>query len=483
MFTKIAACYIRVSTDDQLEYSPDSQISKIKEYAQRNGYDIPDEYIFVDEGISGRKAEKRPEFMKMIGIAKQKPKPFDAILLWKFSRFARSREDSIVYKSMLRKQYNIDVISVSENIGDDKMSILVEALIEAMDEFYSVNLAEEVTRGMTQRVMKGLPICPPAFGYNIKEKNYYVNEQEAPIVLEIFTRYAEGDGMRTIAMDLGIRGIRTRQGKMPENRWIEFILNNPVYIGKLRWSQNGVKAVSKRDYFNENVITIDGVHEAIIPMELWEKVQKRLKAEKQLYSKNAKKEQPIPHMLKGLVKCSACGGTLAINGYSSKGKVPCLRCCNYNRGRCHTANGVLSTKLENSVIEGLRQAIGSNTFTISPERKKVETNTPDYDRLIVLEERRMERSKQAYLNEIDTLEQYAENKKEIEARIAELTSLKEAATVPTNYSVLKERAMDVLDFLTRDDVSPEAKNEALRTIIDKIIYDKANNTVALYFYD
>jgi DNA invertase Pin-like site-specific DNA recombinase len=481
---KIAACYIRVSTDDQLEYSPDSQISKIKEFAQRNGYELPDEYVFVEnEGISGRKAEKRPQFMKMIGIAKQSPKPFDAILVWKFSRFARSREDSIVYKSMLRKQHNIDVISVSENIGDDKMSILVEALIEAMDEFYSVNLAEEVTRGMTQRVMKGLPICPPAFGYNIKDKNYYPNEQEAPIVLEIFTRYANGEGMLNIARDLGKRGIRTRQGKMPDNRFIEFMLNNPLYIGRLRWSQNGVRAVSKRDYFNENIIIIDGHHEAIIPMELWEKVQARLRSERQTYAKHAKKGQPIPHMLKGLVRCSDCGGTIAIVGYSSKNKVPCLRCCNYNRGRCHTANGILSTTLENAVIEGLKQAIGSNSFTIAPERRKIETNTPDYDRLIALEERRMERSKQAYLAEIDTIEQYAQNKKEIEARIAELESLKNAAVVPTNYSALKERTIDVVDFLQRDDVTPEAKNEALRTIIDKIVFDKANNSVALYFYD
>lgn len=483
MLTKIAACYIRVSTDDQLEYSPDSQISKIKEYALKNGYVIPDEYIFVDEGISGRKAEKRPEFMKMIGTAKQKPKPFDAILLWKFSRFARSREDSIVYKSMLRKQYNIDVISVSENIGDDKMSILVEALIEAMDEFYSVNLAEEVTRGMTQRVMKGLPICAPAFGYNIKDKNYYPNEQEAPIVLEIFTRYAEGDGMRNIAIDLGRRGIRTRHENAPDNRFIEFMLNNPLYIGRLRWSQNGVRAVSKRDYSNENVIIIDGHHEAIISDELWEKVQERLRSEKQMYSKNAKKGQPIPHMLKGLVKCSSCGGTLAIRGRSKKGNVPVLGCCNYSSGRCHTSNGILLPLLEGAVIEGLRQAIGSNSFTISPERRKVETNTPDYDRLIALEERRMERSKQAYLAEIDTLEQYAQNKKEIEAKIAELESLKNAATVPTNYTALTQRAMDVLEFLTKDDVTPEAKNEALRTIIDKIVFDKANNSVALYFYD
>ena len=99
---KTAAAYIRVSTEDQIEYSPASQLEKIREYAKRNGYMLPEEFIFADEGISGRNTAKRPEFNRMIGTAKQKPKPFDAILLWKFSRFARNREDSIVYKSMLR---------------------------------------------------------------------------------------------------------------------------------------------------------------------------------------------------------------------------------------------------------------------------------------------------------------------------------------------------------------------------------------------
>ena len=96
---KIAACYIRVSTDDQLEYSPDSQLEKIREFAKRNDMILPEEYVFLeDEGVSGRKASKRKEFQKMIAIAKKTPKPFDVILVWKFSRFARNREDSIVYK-------------------------------------------------------------------------------------------------------------------------------------------------------------------------------------------------------------------------------------------------------------------------------------------------------------------------------------------------------------------------------------------------
>lgn len=152
---KIGAAYIRVSTEDQTEYSPDSQLKAIMNYAQRNNIYLAEQYIFEDDGISGRSTGKREAFNKMIALAKNKPKPFDVILVWKFSRFARNREDSIVYKSMLRKQCGIDVVSISESIGDDKMSVLFEAMIEAMDEYYSINLAEEVKRGMTEKAKRG----------------------------------------------------------------------------------------------------------------------------------------------------------------------------------------------------------------------------------------------------------------------------------------------------------------------------------------
>lgn len=98
-----AAAYIRVSTKDQTELSPDSQIRLVRDYAKAHGMILPEEYIFRDDGLSGRKAEKRPAFMRMIAAAKEKPRPFDVILLWKYSRFARNQEESIVYKSLLKR--------------------------------------------------------------------------------------------------------------------------------------------------------------------------------------------------------------------------------------------------------------------------------------------------------------------------------------------------------------------------------------------
>ena len=147
---KTAAAYIRVSTEDQIEYSPESQRKKLLEYAASHQLLLPEELVFTDEGISGRSAAKRPGFQKMISMAKQTPRPFDLILVWKFSRFARSRQDSIFYKSLLRRDCGIEVISITEQLSSDPTSILVEALLEAMDEYYSCLLYTSRPPGLPQ---------------------------------------------------------------------------------------------------------------------------------------------------------------------------------------------------------------------------------------------------------------------------------------------------------------------------------------------
>ena len=135
MSSKVAALYIRVSTEDQTELSPDAQKRLLLDYAQKNDMIVSGDFIFT-ESVSGRHAQKRPEFRKMIALAKQPSHPIDVILVWKFSRFARNQEESIVYKSMLKKD-NVDVISVSEPLIEGPFGSLIERIIEWMDESVS----------------------------------------------------------------------------------------------------------------------------------------------------------------------------------------------------------------------------------------------------------------------------------------------------------------------------------------------------------
>lgn len=269
------AAYIRVSTEDQLEYSPDSQIRKIREYAENHDISLPDNYIYLDEGISGRSAAKRPEFMRMIGTAKISPKPFDLILVWKFSRFARNRQDSILYKSMLRKEYNIDVVSVTEQLSKDPTSILIEALLEAMDEYYSINLAEEVRRGMNEKFLKGGVVSIPPFGYRMGDTIFVPDEKTARYIPFIFTSYLEGMSIKQIAEQLNEMGVCTRRGKTFEGRSIRYILSNPVYTGRFRRQMHHR---NKRDRFleGEDVILTEAAHIPLVDDALFIAVQKKL---------------------------------------------------------------------------------------------------------------------------------------------------------------------------------------------------------------
>ena len=486
---KIGAAYIRVSDERQDEYSPDSQLKKIRESAAKDGYMIPDEYVFYDDGISGRSAKKRGDFNRMIAMAKEKTHPFDRIYVWKFSRFARNQEESMVYKNLLRKR-DVSVISVSEPIPEGHFGTLIERIIEWMDEFYSINLGVEVTRGMTEKASRGEPNCPPPFGYYMKDKKYYPDEQSgaADIVREVFQRYADGEGMREIAVKLAQKGVRTKHGGVPENRWVDYMLQNPVYIGMIRWSLDGARSVSKRDFKNDNIMVVPGHHTPIISSELWYAVQERLTEQKKMYPAYAKKSQPVEYMLKGLVRCSACGSTLAVSGVTSgKNKTRSLQCCNYSRGACQTSHSITLTKIEAAFIQGLEETIRTDNFTIVPRQtqKNKSAEAPDYDKLIALEERRLQRAKEAYLAEIDTIEQYKKNKEEITAKISELNE-KKNGTEPTKIidtAVYATKVSEVLEIIKREDVTPQGKNEALRALIEKVVFEKAKGNLAIYFHE
>jgi DNA invertase Pin-like site-specific DNA recombinase len=484
---RIGSAYVRVSDERQDEYSPDSQLKKIREYAEKEGYIIPDEYVFYDDGISGKSVRKRASFNQMIALAKEKDHPFDRIYVWKFSRFARNQEESMVYKNLLQKK-GVTVKSVSEPIPEGHFGTLIERIIEWMDEFYLVNLGVEVMRGMTEKVSRGEPVVHAPFGYLNADKTYIPDEEggTASIVREIFERYANGEKQREIAVSLGERGVRTKRGNKPENRWIEYILKNPSYIGKIRFTTDGSKAVGNRDFNNENTMIVDGNWQPLISMELWEKVQDMLDTQRKAYPKYAKRQQPIQYMLKGIARCSACGGTMAMSSVvSGKSKTRTMQCCNYSKGTCTTSHSVTVPKIEKAFLQGLEQAVIDRQFTITPTpKKKSELPTVNYDKLIAIEERKLERAKQSYLAEVDTLEQYKENKTEITKRIDDLKAKRDAETYKEiDVNAFAKKVTDIVEFCKREDITEEAKNEALHTIIEKVVYRKAEGNLAIYFHD
>ena len=474
---KIAAAYIRVSTDDQIEYSPDSQVRAIRNYAEKNGYYLPEQYIFMDEGISGRTVGKREGFKQMIALAKSKPKPFEAILVWKYSRFARNREDSVVYKSMLRKQCGIDVVSISESTGDDKMSILFEAMIEAMDEYYSINLSEEVKRGMTEKAKRGGVLGGAPFGYKVENRQYVIIESEAAIVKEAFRDYLAGSGFLTIAKKFNALGVKTHRGGAIENRTIEYWLNNPTYIGKTRWNPTGK---TDRNYNCTDLIISDGTHEPIIDDELWTAVQQKLREDKSRHQKYVRKSHKgMSYWINGVLRCGKCGATL-------------VNCCgfylcgNKAKGTCETNGGVGLKTITKIIIDKFEEILDSDDVCVkfaSSSKVKEDPGISNTLRLlqVKLEEanRKFERVKEAYESGIDTIEEYKQNKQKITKEISELKDLiadeenqnqgEASKKQNQNMAKFKEEIKKVSDILKSDDVSIEEKNSVLKSIVKEIV--------------
>ncbi len=198
----------------------ESQLRECRKYAREHGLTIVEEAVYVDRALEGTNAENRDAFQRMLAAAQRAPRPFDVILVWKFSRFARNREDSAVTKSLLRR-CGVDVISVSEPVDrDSPAGVLTEGMLEVLDEFYSARLAEEVRRGQIETTLDGFSIGGrPAYGYRRPEVpdprgrtdrtgqavlriSLEIEPAEAAVVQRMFDAYAGGAGYTRIAKTL-----------------------------------------------------------------------------------------------------------------------------------------------------------------------------------------------------------------------------------------------------------------------------------------
>ena len=488
METKYGYGYVRVSTDKQEELSPDSQAKLLKDFAHKNGIIISK--IFYELGVSGRKAEKRPEFQKMIAMAKSSDHPVDAILVWKFSRFARNQEESIVYKSLLKKKHNVDVISVSEPLVDGPFGSLIERIIEWMDEYYSVRLSGEVTRGMTEKAKRGGYQARPPLGYRIAERGKppVIVEEEAEIIRIIFQKYAlEGMGMFDIARYLNLYGFKTSHGKEFERRSVEYILENPTYCGMIRWNRtvNETNEIRPKDEW----IIADGQQPAIISKELFDRAAARRNMEYK--PRGSRPSSTYKHWLSGLVKCPVCGRTMIAKKIVNGKRTYCYFVCyGYSKGKCLAKNSISSLKLAPAVLQSLKDVLNNHHLSFRYIQPKPET-APDLSDILLDQLKRidekLDRIKEAYRNGVDSLEEYKENKvlvqnekQLLEKQLAELPA--QDSDSEQAESALLDRVKNVYEIVNSESVDDVTKNEILKSIIEKIVYNKEKDTLEVYYY-
>ena len=313
---KFAVSYLRVSTRGQAErgggadegFSIPAQREANKRKALSMGAMVGKE--FVDRGASAKSAD-RPELQKMLEYVKENAERVDYVIVHKVDRLARNRGDDIDIMRTLR-ECGVQLVSASESIDDTPAGMLLHGIMSSIAEFYSQNLANEVKKGLNEKVKNGgTPSLAPLGYLNIRrmdekgreERTVVLDEQRAPLVKLAFEEYATGQWtVADLADHLAACGLTTRPtprvpsapiSKKPLNK----ILINPYYKGIVTY----------------NGVAYEGAHPALVDADTWQQVQDIL-----LSHVNGERTREHPHFLKGSLFCKNCGSRMIVN-YTKSG--------------------------------------------------------------------------------------------------------------------------------------------------------------------
>lgn len=252
-----------------------------------------------------------------------------------------------------------------------------------------------------------------------------------------------------------------------------------------RWTPGG--GGSKGHYRSavaENVVVTQAHHPAIIDKEIFEKAQQKAAKTRRPYERSGSTKHE--YMLRGLLKCSSCGSNLTMGSVKSG----TLQCYQYAHGRCKESHAITIGKIDKAVIEdiqGLVDGTATDYKLVDQSPVKPKKDTSKFETQLERERMKLERVKAAYADGIDTLEEYKRNKSEVLASIAELESKLRQAKPPKPQPTadrlpdLKVRAQEVLKVITSPNATPMEKNNALRSIVDKVVFDRKTSSIEMYY--
>lgn len=296
-----AAIYIRVSTEEQKQgHSLEAQESMLKEFAEKKGYEIYD--VYSDGGYSGKNFD-RPQIQRLFSDLTNDR--IDVILVWKVDRLSRNNTDvvSLIDNDLTTRNKKLIITSIDMDSSSPTGHMFI-SLLSTFARYERATIIDRVNAGMQKRAEKGYWNGGSILGYDSVDKQLVINEQESEIVREIFKLRADGKGYKFIANTLNDRGIKTKKGKDFSIPAIKLIVNNHIYIGKVVWKKHQEWSTKRREGRVEP-ICVDGVHEAIIEQELWERVQEINEFQKKSFTSNRNFNGNF--FLTGLLKCPKCG--------------------------------------------------------------------------------------------------------------------------------------------------------------------------------
>lgn len=307
--SQLGVIYARYSSHAQKDVSIEQQIEVGREYAAANNIEIVG--IYEDRAVTG-KTDKRKDFQRMIRNAEKKQ--FQVVIAYKSNRIARNMLHALAYEDKLSK-YGIRVAYVKEEYGDNAAGRFALRTMMNVNQFYSENLSEDVKRGMNDNA-RDCMITNGTLPYGYKkgeDGKWALDEMNAAIVREIFSRVANGDAFVDIADDLNGRGSKTGRRQAWGRCSFYRILHNERYTGV---------------YIYDKIRVEDGIPQ-IIEKELFYKVQEILKTKK---NPRGRHRENGDYLLTGKLFCGKCKShMIGVSGTSKTGQLHYYYICQKKR--------------------------------------------------------------------------------------------------------------------------------------------------------
>lgn len=467
--------YIRVSTEEQAKdgFSIHAQKEKLTKYADLNDWDVYDFYI--DDGISGKNISDRPEAKRLLkNIEEQK---ISNVLIYKLDRLTRSMKDLIYLIDFFESQ-NCSFNSQTEKIDtSNAVGRMFVKIIGIFAEFERENLAERVSFGYEQKTREGnYTNTNGVYGYDyiIGKKKLEINDFEKDLVNKIFELYLEGMSYYKIAEKLDNLGVPTKRGGHWASATIKSIINNPLYIGKVRYGVN-----NKHKSFEVSGLDIP----TIISKELWNKVHNIIKTRKKYSQRRFPSDSSY---FFHIIKCARCGENIVAKKQIQNNKVYITYKCNNASGQCN-CEGFSHIKMEKAFIDYL-----SNINRIKPSKdifnNKQKTNdqqkNDDYykDKLQKLINKK-EIIRKNFINDILSNEEYQNLIKEINKKEKnfqeEIKALEKAKYKNDDISLEKVQNIIGNIKLNWNYLLNKERQQFLMMYVEYISVDKINDKVLI----
>lgn len=448
--------YLRYSSERQTEQSIEGQDRVCTEFCARRGLNIVGRYI--DRAASASKRlDKRKDFLRMIDGAEKGA--FDGIVVYKLDRFARNRYDSAIYKARLRT-CNVCLMSATEEVPDAPEGIIMEALLEGIAEYYSAELSQKVKRGMHETAMKchscggTIPL-----GYRVEEKKLVPDEVYAPIVAEIYARYAGGETITGIVRDLNARGLGFPGGRQYSKKSFHRLLTNEKYIGVYKYGG----------------IRIEGGMPAIVSREVYDKVQERISKKEAAHRVDGGR---TVYLLTGKIFCGHCGSPMVgDSGTGRAGKTYHYYTCaaRKNGTRCDKKS------IRQDVIES---AVIKETLALLTDENidKIARATEEYAKKEAANDTRLDRLEEelrtvdasienlvAYIEKGNATASIGERLQSLEAQKEDLKEAIRAASFDRRLVLTKEDVAAWLRALARGDISaPGYRRHLVDALVERV---------------